>query len=814
MGTSSDQPSLAAKPKAFPAGLRERRVLIVTAVDVERDAVLSALGMSLLEDRDLRIRDPLLIRKVIDSPSGLLDVAILHLPDQGGISVATFVTKANLAFKPNLALLVGIAGSATPPNKEPFYGDVTLATYVVGNRDKFKPAGNDPEPTAIPILPRLKQHIDNVPPWIPIGLPPRPARKNRQPKVIAGVILASSGVIAHAAERDRLAKFSRKSAAIEMEGYGMGYACIAGAETVPWAVIKAICDQSDEKKDDRWHDYAAKAAAQFAAHFLRHQLFLKPLRPKKDSKEVAVPTEDVDESGLKALADKLHGSRQKSELLIQEDLATFQKLFQDRITIEELDEQIEYSRRNRIYSESYRRVVDITVELLQQIPRDLITALEHRGLLMPSGYVYGTGFMEHGHATLFCEHEVYTADDYTMEKTSQLLFGLKQLMLIKSAKAVPIPEKGSVGDLTGQCLIVVRGEAVEIRSATNPAKVLAQLPRQGAPFKSASGVRLQGKTLVAAHTGEAIYLWSPTSAPFPHKEIAIEDHIRCCVHCNAGDKVVTWVLSDAGRVLRTENFGEFAEFASFAGDPIANDLISLPHDSQRSCLITDSFHATSLVHEITEKGSRVIASSRTLLDSAGEKGLKVVPSLEVDDAFARVMGNGIAVRSLHGLEFQGKPLLVINARTVHPLFQNDTHYFVLDPTNDYALVGYEKAAQAAALWATYFLGEDGAPVLLAGTTSQYRKPGLLALRYLRANPVAHLVTRSTVEVGSLDVATMATCDGRTAFAGTLAGELFVVDLLERTANLVDVNEENFPLAMEVASWPGSRNSEWNARSDR
>ena len=63
----------------------------------------------------------------------------------------------------------------------------------------------------------------------------------------------------------------------DLRGYGFSRAMWQSFEHVRHLDIRGICDDGSEKKDDRWHKYAAAAAANFAKHFLLD----RPLKPRK-----------------------------------------------------------------------------------------------------------------------------------------------------------------------------------------------------------------------------------------------------------------------------------------------------------------------------------------------------------------------------------------------------------------------------------------------------------------------------------------------------------------------------------------------------
>ncbi|KAH0494711.1 hypothetical protein TgHK011_008302 [Trichoderma gracile] len=89
---------------------------------------------------------------------------------------------------------------------------------------------------------------------------PRIARKDDEAKIYYGTVASGNAVIKHAATRDQL---GRETGALcfEMEAAGlmMDFPCI---------VVRGICDYADSHKNDKWHGYAALAAAAYAKELL------------------------------------------------------------------------------------------------------------------------------------------------------------------------------------------------------------------------------------------------------------------------------------------------------------------------------------------------------------------------------------------------------------------------------------------------------------------------------------------------------------------------------------------------------------------
>lgn len=75
-----------------------------------------------------------------------------------------------------------------------------------------------------------------------------------------GTIASANKVMKHAADRDRIAQ-REGVIAFEMEAAGLMDTCCA-------LVVRGVCDYADSHKNDRWHNFAAVAAAAFAKELL------------------------------------------------------------------------------------------------------------------------------------------------------------------------------------------------------------------------------------------------------------------------------------------------------------------------------------------------------------------------------------------------------------------------------------------------------------------------------------------------------------------------------------------------------------------
>ncbi|WP_441292042.1 5'-methylthioadenosine/S-adenosylhomocysteine nucleosidase family protein [Sorangium sp. KYC3313] len=239
---------------------------ILTAIEVERRAVCAAFGLT-EKDRVKKGGRWYWRGKLPLRGGDSYEIVVAQPVDMGQVEAAILASDVIRHWSPNAALLVGIAAS-TDPNKVK-HGDIVVGKSVwYYEHGKVTPEGTKPQPEMIPADAALLKHFVGMANWggtVPVK---RPDRKRSGTKVHLGVIASGEKVIANAAVRDEIASGHRKILAVEMEGYGFSRAVWESFERVHHLDIRGICDDASSSKGDRWHKYAAAAAAEFAKHFL------------------------------------------------------------------------------------------------------------------------------------------------------------------------------------------------------------------------------------------------------------------------------------------------------------------------------------------------------------------------------------------------------------------------------------------------------------------------------------------------------------------------------------------------------------------
>jgi nucleoside phosphorylase len=244
-----------------------------------------------------------------------------------GISSATSVAKDMVRSFPNLrfALMVGIGGGAPTRERDIRLGDVVVSVpqgrlggvvqYDFGKRlsdGQFQQTGqlDAPPLVLLGVLPEMKrrhndrrkpdrvaehlQLMDDMPEYQRpaedrlyradfghkggnncencdvVALEERPKRgSSREVTIHYGIIASANSVMKDARGRDYYANNPELNVlCYEMEAGGL-------MNNFPCLVIRGICDYSDSHKNDRWHNFAALAAAAYARELL---YVLKPQR--------------------------------------------------------------------------------------------------------------------------------------------------------------------------------------------------------------------------------------------------------------------------------------------------------------------------------------------------------------------------------------------------------------------------------------------------------------------------------------------------------------------------------------------------------
>ncbi len=202
----------------------------------------------------------------------------VKLPEMGMSAASHVTTKIIELFEPKSIVMTGICGG----NK----GEVNLGDVVVADRTwdygsgKIK-EGKDGEivfsalPNQIGIDANLRSDIernaniicDIYSDWN------KQRNDNKSSFVKIGAITTGSAVIANKDIIDAIIEPQyRKVLGIDMETYGVYFACKNSGENIKFVSIKAVSDLADIKKDDSFHEYCAYASAKFAFELIERDI--------------------------------------------------------------------------------------------------------------------------------------------------------------------------------------------------------------------------------------------------------------------------------------------------------------------------------------------------------------------------------------------------------------------------------------------------------------------------------------------------------------------------------------------------------------
>lgn len=242
-----------------------RRAVILTALEVEHAAVLQHLSGPLSEH---------------DERGLLFDIGSFEGRDRwivavaqagpGNLGAGIVLERAVTAFRPDVAIFVGIAGG----RKDVRHGDVVVADAVY-DYETGKAENTDYLPRVKTFAPsfgllqrsRAVAREDHWPDLVRPALV-RPAESARRPAAFVKPIAAGSRVIAGG--RSEIARFLTHNCgdalAVDMESYGFLHGAYVNSDLAT-LVVRGISDLLDDKtpgNDRDWQEPAANNAAAFA----------------------------------------------------------------------------------------------------------------------------------------------------------------------------------------------------------------------------------------------------------------------------------------------------------------------------------------------------------------------------------------------------------------------------------------------------------------------------------------------------------------------------------------------------------------------
>lgn len=250
--------------------------LVVTALDVEQEAVISVLR----REKSRSEEDYILVPGIrLGNEVAVATIAI----GQAGTNSAEAVTQEAIArLQPRGVILAGIAAGF--PESGVSEGDILIPQSIVPYElAKLKPGAiehrGSPFQVSYPMW-RAAHFLgrDSQECWKGSMVTVRPDGKTDSPRVHSesGTVLGSGEKLVADEEAEArkwlLGTWNTLALGLEMEAFGVIWAC--RMSDTPLLVIKAVQDAGNASKDspegkDAWRKYSAEAAAAFAVAFIR-----------------------------------------------------------------------------------------------------------------------------------------------------------------------------------------------------------------------------------------------------------------------------------------------------------------------------------------------------------------------------------------------------------------------------------------------------------------------------------------------------------------------------------------------------------------
>jgi nucleoside phosphorylase len=262
-------------------GVRFRSVVVLTALGLEREAVLKHLEG--LGER-MHPTGTIYSTGTLATTAGPVQVAVGEI-GAGNPAAAAHVERAVAMFEPQLLMFIGVAGGL----KDVRLGDVVVASRVYGYEGgKAEADGFKPRPASYPLPHRIDQRVRHMrlsAGWtdrIAGGAPASPPTVHLAPIAAGEAVLAS--------KRAPLFEFLRThyndAVAVEMEGLGFSEGAFLNP-AVSAVVVRGTSDLLDGKSaagDGIWQPIAARHAAAFGIELIDQ---LQDVRPPQEEGSTA-----------------------------------------------------------------------------------------------------------------------------------------------------------------------------------------------------------------------------------------------------------------------------------------------------------------------------------------------------------------------------------------------------------------------------------------------------------------------------------------------------------------------------------------------
>jgi nucleoside phosphorylase len=256
-------------------------LVIMTATDVERDAVLRRLNP--LPPRRKVLTGFVGPETYFVGRFGELNAVMTkcRMGSAGPGSATLAADQAQRIWRPRAIIMVGIAFGKDQTKQQ--YADVLVASEVIFYEQQRVGVGEIIQRGIIPPSnPTLLNRFDNAVGWNFI----RPDGAKAACRL--GPILSGEKLVDDLEFKASLFRTFPQAIGGEMEGAGLCAAAIRSS--VPWILVKAICDWGDGKKRNKHQPLAAAAAVSLVHHVLSQPDVLHGLQKPADASRVGDPT--------------------------------------------------------------------------------------------------------------------------------------------------------------------------------------------------------------------------------------------------------------------------------------------------------------------------------------------------------------------------------------------------------------------------------------------------------------------------------------------------------------------------------------------
>ncbi|WP_066838132.1 hypothetical protein [Rufibacter ruber] len=211
---------------------------------------------------------------------GTFKVVAASPDDMGMVPMAVFCTKLIQHFRPKTIFMAGIAAGVRGENN---IGDILVASQLFdGAAGKVSTADNNmplfkPDPHYLVLEPSLRTLFSQFKTKTADLFTIMNNYKGLKPQTLLNIHIDSmvtvSSVIQFAPTIEDYKSRQRKLIGLEMEGYGLFYACSNSLQPRPFAIlIKSVCDFGDSFKESSYQPYASYTSASFLFHFINTSL--------------------------------------------------------------------------------------------------------------------------------------------------------------------------------------------------------------------------------------------------------------------------------------------------------------------------------------------------------------------------------------------------------------------------------------------------------------------------------------------------------------------------------------------------------------